>query len=118
MKHKIKPQDLDDLSLKVRMLSERIDKSDSARSKTIETLKERIINLENQIGISKVILSSSEAAEYLGMSRSQIYHCIKYHGLPYTKPNRKFFFDKRMLDEWVSTNHQRNIEYNGIKNHS
>ena len=109
MKHKIKPQDLEDLSFRVRMLSERIDKSDSASSKTIKTLKARIVNLENQIGISKVILSSSEAAEYLGMSRSQVYHCIKHHGLPFTKPNRKFFFDKRMLDEWVSTNNQRNI---------
>ena len=70
----------------------------------VESLSERVGKLEE--GSVKNVLSSSEAAAYLGVSLKQLYSLIRTHNLPFFKPSRKLLFERHDLDEWVRGNAQ------------
>lgn len=101
---KVSPQDFENLSFKVQMLTERLDRFSPMSLESVENMNRRIIRLEDEIAVSKRILSSQEAAEYLGISRPQLYQLIRSSQLPYSKPRHKMFFDKNLLDNWIAEN--------------
>lgn len=68
----------------------------------VESLMERVDKLED--GSVKNVLSSSEAADYLGVSQKKLYSLIQRNGLPFFKPSRKLLFERRNLDDWVREN--------------
>lgn len=68
----------------------------------VASLTERVDKLED--GNAKNVLSSSEAAAYLGVSLKQLYNLIRSNNLPFFKPSRKLLFERRSLDEWVREN--------------
>lgn len=51
----------------------------------------------------RTLLSTTEAAAYLGMKRSYLYKLMMRRVIPYFKPNGKIcFFDKDDLDQWLT----------------
>ncbi len=103
---KITQQDVSDLSFRVQMLLEKVEQLAPVYVESFQQLNKRLIRLEDVITVEKRILTSQEAAEYLGISRNLLYQLIKYNNLPYNKPKRKMLFDKDKLDEWISSNSQ------------
>lgn len=54
---------------------------------------------------SKLILTTEEAAAYLGLSKSYLYKMMMEQRVPYYKPMGKMcYFDRRELEEWLHSN--------------
>lgn len=54
---------------------------------------------------AKNILTTEEAAMFLGFAPSYVYKLTMNHILPHYKPNGKaIFFDKKELEEWMTQN--------------
>ena len=77
----------------------------------VTDLSERVKKLETLQKGYKNVMTSSEAAEYLGISRKKIYDLVRTKNLPFFKPNRKMFFERQNLDEWVKQNSDNNNPY-------
>lgn len=64
----------------------------------------RLDRIESILFHSKTILTSDEAALYLGMTTGHFYRVVKKFGIPYTRPAKgKLYFLKSNLDEWLQT---------------
>ena len=50
---------------------------------------------------SKTVLSRSEAAVFTGYSESHIYNLTSRKAIPHYKKNRKLFFKKSELEDWL-----------------
>ncbi len=50
---------------------------------------------------SKTVLSLSEAAVFTGYSESHIYNLTSRKAIPHYKKNRKLFFKKSELEDWL-----------------
>lgn len=60
---------------------------------------------------TKNILTSKEAAQYLGVSMSYLYHLTMRQEIPYYKPTGvKCYFDKKELEEWIKSNRVATIK--------
>ena len=55
------------------------------------------------MAIIKTLFSTKELAEYTGYSIHSIYYMIKNNTIPYYKPNRKVFFKKDDIDNWIDS---------------
>lgn len=65
--------------------------------------------------MAKKILTLNEAANYLGVSRSNLYQLIHRRAIPHYKPNGKMiYFNKLELDKWVQRNRIDQID--GVTN--
>ncbi|MCH3994921.1 MAG: helix-turn-helix domain-containing protein [Prevotella sp.] len=54
---------------------------------------------------TKDILTSNEAAAYLGISKSCLYKLTMDKEIPYSKPNGKMcYFERKALDRWALQN--------------
>lgn len=55
---------------------------------------------------TKAVLTTEEAAMYLGVTTGHLYRLVKRYGIPYNRPsNGKLYFRKDDLDKWLeSTN--------------
>ena len=93
----------------------------TSNNELIKKLEDRIRQLENQMEIlgpaeeliqyierigkesftAKDILSLDEACFLLNASKSQLYKLTRTHRIPHYKPNRKIYFLKSELVEWV-----------------
>jgi excisionase family DNA binding protein len=51
----------------------------------------------------KEILTTSEAAEYLGRSDGAIRNLVLRRAIPYRKPGGRLTFLRSELDEWIDT---------------
>ena len=59
---------------------------------------------ENKESIPKNLLTSDEAAEYLGISKSYLYKLTMQRKIPHYKPFGKFnYFDRNELEEWAKS---------------
>ena len=55
---------------------------------------------------NKEMLTTTEVAEYLGVSQSQIYKLTMNMEIPHYKPQGKtIYFDKKELLKWMRNNH-------------
>ena len=102
MRAKINKQDIENLSCKLDLLSQRIDKEITHSKQKIEILKVRVANLEDRLGNEKKVLTTQEAADYIGISIYKLYQLVKSSQITFSKPNRKLFFNRHELDKWIT----------------
>lgn len=69
--------------------------------------------------IEKTLMTSQEAADYLGIKRSYLYKMTMRRVIPYFKPGGKIiFFSKEDLDQWLTSvrvSSQNEIEAQAMK---
>lgn len=59
----------------------------------------------NIISTTKAVLTVSECAKYMGISRSTLYKMMMRREIPYSKPNGKVcFFSRAELEAWLMSN--------------
>ena len=69
-------------------------------------LEERLKKIENSMYITKEMLTTTEVAEYLGVSQSQIYKLTMNMEIPHYKPKGKtIYFDRKEIVRWMRSNH-------------
>ena len=71
----------------------------------LESLDERLRNIESLLLTQKTVLNFDEAADYTGISKSYLYKLSCSGGIPCYKPNGKtLFFNRLELDQWLLRN--------------
>ncbi len=51
---------------------------------------------------TKSVLTSDEAAMYLGITTGHLYRMVRKYNIPHTRPtNGKIYFQKQKLDNWI-----------------
>lgn len=71
-------------------------------SNDIQELNNKLDRIEQLTLISsKTVLDISEAAAFTGYSESHIYNLTSRRAIPHYKKNRKLFFKKNELEEWM-----------------
>jgi len=59
----------------------------------------------NIIGTQKEVLTSDEAARYLGVSKSCLYKWTMLRLIPHYKPNGKMcYFNRKEVEAWMQSN--------------
>lgn len=59
----------------------------------------------NIIGTQKEVLTSDEAARYLGVSKSCLYKWTMERTIPHYKPNGKMcYFNRKEVEAWLQSN--------------
>lgn len=109
MRRKNNQQDFEDLKFKVFLLNEKVHQVDNQSVKSIERIQARLDSLEDKVMDSRNILSSKEAARYLGLSLSYLYQLAKRGEIAYSKPQRKMLFEKRALEKWILNNRNEGL---------
>lgn len=65
----------------------------------------------NIINCTKEVLTSDEAASYMGVSKSYLYKLTMRREIPHYKPTGKIvFFNRSELEEWLQRNKVRTDE--------
>lgn len=60
---------------------------------------------ENVINTTKEVLTSDEAARYMGISKSWLYKMTMRKQIPHYKPTGKVcYFNRRELESWLQSN--------------
>ena len=59
----------------------------------------------NIINITKEVLTSDEAAKYMGVSKSYLYKLTMTKQIPHYKPTGKIcYFNRKELEQWLQLN--------------
>jgi len=101
MKNKVDRRDLSQLRNEVDLLSLRLDELDACGPGAIGQMQSRISRIEEMLGETKRILTAAETAAFLGVSKERVYSLVKKGGLPHFRSNRKLFFERNKLTEWI-----------------
>lgn len=101
MKNKVDRRDLSELRNEVDLLSLRLDELDKCDPGTIGQMQSRISRIEELLGETKRVLTAAETAAFLGVSKERIYKLARTGGLPHFRTNRKMFFERNKLTEWI-----------------
>ena len=80
-------------------------------TKQVADLTRKLDAIKNVLCQAKEILTLEEAAIFLGISKSCLYKMTHNQVVPFFKPNRKMFFERQNLDEWVKQNSDNNNPY-------
>ncbi len=71
----------------------------------IEKLELRVAELENQLYITKKVLSFEEASKFLNLSKSYLYQLTSKALIPHYKPQGKMlYFEREELEKWLMKN--------------
>jgi len=71
-----------------------------------EAIENRLLKIEGQLYASKGMLTSQEAADFMGISISMLYKMTSRLEIPHYKPRGKMvYFDKQELEDWMRKNH-------------
>jgi len=71
-------------------------------------IKELDQKLDAILAASKDMLTTDEAANYIGISKGYLYKLMAKRKIPFSKPNNKLaFFDKKKLNQWLRQNPQK-----------
>lgn len=71
-----------------------------------QVVNERLERIENKLYSVKEMLTTTEVAEYLGVSQSQIYKLTMNMEIPHFKPQGKMiYFDRKELIKWMRKKH-------------
>ena len=72
---------------------------------SMQSIEERLMNLERINQGAKTILTLEEVAKYTNYSKSYIYKLTSRREIPCYKPNGKqLYFKRTEIDEWLLTN--------------
>ena len=79
------------------------------------TIMSKLLSIEKvlneQKNLKKNVLTFTEAAEYLGLSKSNLYKMTSAGKIPFYKPNGKnIYFNRTELDNWIFTNRHASDE--------
>ena len=100
--------DMNILAKRVELLEMRVKELTSVEP---EALNERLSKIEERYFSNKEMLTTTEVAEYLGVSQSQIYKLTMNMEIPHYKPRGKMiYFAKEELDEWLLQNHELAVD--------
>jgi len=93
-----------------KILCKRMDELEMAISELnpleASEINKRLLKIENMLYAAKDTLTSQEAANYIGISLSQLYKLTCKSKIPYYKPQGKMvYFAKKELDEWMRQDH-------------
>ena len=86
-------------------LSERIDRLEAQMAAI-----QKAINSQGNNAPVKKMLSSDEAAAFLGITMASLRQLCHRKLIPYYKPNGKLYFDIDELVAWQKRNHFESIE--------
>ncbi len=90
----------ENLPYRISMIEEQLKTLDS-----VEELTARLNTIENSTWMSKEILTTSEAAKFLGFKMSYLYKLTADNRIPFYKPNGgSILFCKQELVDWVKSN--------------
>lgn len=65
---------------------------------------------DNIIFCAKEVLTSEEAAKYMGMSKSYLYKLTAKQAIPHYKPTGKMcYFNRLELEKWLQSNRVKTI---------
>ena len=68
----------------------------------LQALNDKLDRIEQLTIISsKTVLDLSEAAVFTGYSESHLYNLTSKKGIPHYKKNRKLYFKKTELEDWL-----------------
>jgi excisionase family DNA binding protein len=71
----------------------------------LQSIDERLSNIENLLLAQKTVLNFVEVAAYTGLSKSYLYKLTSAGGIPCYKPQGKhIYFDKQEIDQWLLQN--------------
>ncbi|PCH67849.1 MAG: DNA-binding protein [Bacteroidetes bacterium] len=71
----------------------------------LQTIDERLQNIESLLLSQKTVLNFDEVAIYTGLSKSYLYKLSSTGGIPCYKPRAKqLYFDKVEIDKWLLRN--------------
>ena len=65
---------------------------------------EAIKNLLAEVGSPKEVLTSDEAAAYLGISKSALYTLTMGRQIPFYKSAKLCYFDRQEIIDWMKSN--------------
>lgn len=69
-----------------------------------ETLETRLARIEGLLIMSsKAVLNVKEAAAFLGVSTSHLYHMLSDRSMPHYRKGRNVFFKKDDLEQWITS---------------
>ncbi len=70
-----------------------------------KTLEQRISNIEENLYLTKNVLSFEEASKFLNLSKSYLYKLTSANLIPHYKPQGKMlYFEKQELEDWLRQN--------------
>jgi excisionase family DNA binding protein len=70
-----------------------------------KSIEARVSELEQQIFVTKEILSFEEASRFLNLSKSYLYKLTSGNLIPHYKPQGKMlYFEKTELEAWLRQN--------------
>ena len=71
-------------------------------NEAIQEMNDKLDRIEQLTMIgSKTVLDLSEAAVFTGYSESHLYNLTSKRQIPHYKKNRKLYFKKQELEEWM-----------------
>lgn len=73
----------------------------------MEKVKQRLADLITAeiVNTTKEVLTSAEAAKYMGISKSYLYKLTMTQRIPHYKPMGKMcYFNRQELEEWLQSN--------------
>ncbi len=81
----------------------------------LQSIDERLSNIETLLLSQKTVLNFDEVAVYTGLSKSHLYKLTSTGGIPCYKPTGKHIrFDKAEIDRWLLQNKKKsNAEIDG-----
>lgn len=72
---------------------------------TLQSIEQRLANIENLLSGTKTVLTFAEASDYCGLSQSYMYKLTSTGLIPHYKPAGKMlYFSKAELDTWLLRN--------------
>ena len=70
-----------------------------------KSLEQRISNIEENLYLSKNVLSFEEASKFLNLSKSYLYKLTSANLIPHYQPQGKMlYFEKQELEDWLRQN--------------
>lgn len=71
----------------------------------LQSIDERLSNIETLLLSQKTVLNFDEVAAYTGLSKSYLYKLTSTGGIPCYKPQGKhIYFNKQEIDQWLLQN--------------
>lgn len=68
-----------------------------------QELNERLARIEQLLTISaKEVFDINEAALFLGLSKSRVYHLTSQREIPHYKQGKSVYFKKTELEDWMT----------------
>jgi len=70
----------------------------------LDMVLSRLDRIVSMLFHTKAVLTTEEAAMYLGITTGHLYRMVRKFNIPHTRPtNGKIYFSKEELDRWIAS---------------